>query len=404
MSEKASFFRQPKSVWATAFAAMVGFMSIGLVDPILVSIARGLDATPSQVSLLFTSYFAVTSVMMLITGYVSTRIGGRATLLVGAVLIVVFAGLSGTANSVSQLVAFRAGWGLGNALFVATALSVIVAAASGGSYLAILLYEAALGLGISLGPLLGAALGDMSWRYPFFGTATLMAIGFAAVALFLPHQPKPEKKTALADPLKALIHGGLFTTAISAFFYNYAFFTVLAFAPFVLMMSPHSVGLIFCGWGILLAVFSVLVAPRLQARFSEVTLAGICLVLFAGLLLLIAFGNKTDIVAAVVLSGALMGINNTVYTEMALEVSHAPRPVASAGYNFVRWFAGVIAPYAAPKIAELAGPQTTFTVSALSALVAMAILFARRDTLGRFGRSAPIPPTAIEVAEGEGAV
>ncbi len=404
MPEKASFFRQPKSVWATAFAAMVGFMSIGLVDPILVSIARGLDATPSQVSLLFTSYFAVTSVMMLITGFVSTRIGGRATLLVGAALIVVFAGLSGTANSIPALVGFRAGWGLGNALFVATALSVIVGAASGGSYLAILLYEAALGLGISLGPLLGAALGDMSWRYPFYGTATLMAVGFIAVAVFLPHQPKPERKTALADPLKALAHGGLATTAVSAFFYNYAFFTVLAFAPFVLMMSPHAVGLIFCGWGILLAVFSVLVAPRLQARFSEVTLAGACLVLFAVLLLVIAFGTRTEIVVAVVLSGALMGINNTVYTEMALEVSDAPRPVASAGYNFVRWFAGVIAPYAAPKLAELAGAQTTFTVSALSALVAMAILFVRRDTLGRFGRSTPIPPTALEVAEGEGAV
>ena len=404
MSEKASFFRQPKSVWATAFAAMVGFMSIGLVDPILVSIARGLDATPSQVSLLFTSYFAVTSVMMLITGFVSTRIGGRATLLVGAALIVVFAGLSGTAGSVPQLVAFRAGWGLGNALFVATALSVIVAAASGGSYRAILLYEAALGLGISLGPLLGAALGDMSWRYPFYGTATLMAIGFIAVALFLPRQPKPERKTSLADPLKALSHGGLLTTAVSAFFYNYAFFTVLAFTPFVLMMSPHTVGLIFCGWGILLAVFSVLVAPRLQARFSEVTLAGACLVLFAVLLLVIAFGAPDEIVAAVVLSGALMGINNTVYTEMALEVSHAPRPVASAGYNFVRWFAGVIAPYAAPKIAELAGPQATFTVSAVSALIAMAILFTRRDTLGRFGRSTPIAPTDIEIAEGEGAV
>ncbi len=404
MTEKASFFRQPKSVWATAFAAMVGFMSIGLVDPILVSIARGLDATPSQVSLLFTSYFAVTSVMMLITGYVSTRIGGRATLLVGAALIVVFAGLSGTANSIPALVGFRAGWGLGNALFVATALSVIVGAASGGSYLAILLYEAALGLGISLGPLLGAALGDMSWRFPFYGTATLMAIGFVAVAVFLPRQPQPARKTALLDPIRALGHRGLLTTAISAFFYNYAFFTVLAFAPFVLMMSPHAVGLIFCGWGILLATFSVLVAPRLQARFSEVSLAAVCLILFAGLLVVIAFGTRTEIVAAVVLSGALMGINNTVYTEMALEVSSAPRPVASAGYNFVRWFAGVIAPYAAPKLAELAGPQTTFTISALSALIAMAILFVRRDTLGRFGRAEPIAPTDLEVAEGEGAV
>ena len=303
MAEPASFFRQPKSVWATAFAAMVGFMSIGLVDPILVSIARGLDATPSQVSLLFTSYFAVTSVMMLITGYVSTRIGGRATLLVGAALIVVFAGLSGTAGSVFHLVLFRAGWGLGNALFVATALSVIVGAASGGSYLAILLYEAALGLGISLGPLLGAALGDLSWRYPFYGTATLMAIGFVAVASFLPYQPKVSRPTGILDPLRALRSPGLATTAFSALFYNYAFFTVLAFTPFVLQMSPHTVGLIFCGWGVLLAVFSVIVAPRLQAHFASVSLVVVCLVLVATLLLAIAFGSPAMVIAAVVLSG-----------------------------------------------------------------------------------------------------
>lgn len=239
MSEQASFFRQPKSVWATAFAAMVGFMSIGLVDPILVSIAQGLDATPSEVSLLFTSYFFVTAVMMLITGFVSSRIGGRATLLVGAALIVVFAALSGTANSVTELVLFRAGWGLGNALFVATALSVIVGAARGGSYLAILLYEAALGLGISLGPLLGAALGAMSWRYPFFGTATLMAIGFIAIAVFLPKQPKPAHTTGILDPIRALGNPGLKTTAVAAFFYNFGFFTVLAFTPFVLNMSPQ---------------------------------------------------------------------------------------------------------------------------------------------------------------------
>jgi MFS family permease len=81
-----SFFRQTKPVWATALATMVGFMSIGLVDPILTSIAAGLKATPSQVSLLFTSYFAVTAVMMLVTGVVSFRFGGRATLLLGAAL------------------------------------------------------------------------------------------------------------------------------------------------------------------------------------------------------------------------------------------------------------------------------------------------------------------------------
>jgi MFS family permease len=401
------FFHQPKAVWATAFAAVVGFMSIGLVDPILTSIAAGLNASASQVSLLFTSYFAVTALMMLITGFVSSRIGGRNTLLLGAALVAVFAALSGTSNSVTELVLYRAGWGLGNALFVATALAVIVSNARGGSMAAILMYEAALGLGISVGPLLGAALGELSWRYPFFGTAALMLIGFIAIAVFLERQPAKEnkqqkqskQKTSLLDPIKALGHGGLATVATSAFFYNYAFFTVLAFVPFVLRMSAYTIGAIFFGWGVLLALFSVVVAPRLQLRFSSLQLAAACLISLTTCLIAIAFGSAPVIIAAVVLSGAVMGLNNTVYTEMALEVSDAPRSVASAGYNFVRWFAGVIAPYAAPEIAERFNPTLSFVLAAFAALLAAAILFALRRRLGRFGATrhvaalvnAPVP-------------
>ncbi|ABD89169.1 MFS transporter [Rhodopseudomonas palustris] len=397
-----SFFRQPRAVWATAFAAVVGFMGIGLVDPILTSIAEGLQATPSQVSLLFTSYFAVTSVMMLATGFVSSRIGGRRTLLLGAALIACFAALAGTSHSVTELVLYRAGWGLGNAFFVATALSVIVAAASGGTATAILLYEAALGLGISVGPLLGAALGNLSWRYPFFGTAALMTIGFVAIALFLEVQPKAARKTSLVDPIRALGHRGLLSVAGSAFFYNYAFFTVLAFVPFVLQASAHTVGLIFFGWGLALAVFSVLVAPRLQILFSALTLGVGNLLALAVLLLGMAFGSVPIIVAAVVLSGAVMGINNTVFTEMALEISPFPRPVASAAYNFVRWFAGVIAPFAAPKIAEHFGASASFVVAAVSALAAAGVLLAMRGNLGRFASKHPAaaPAEAPSAATG----
>ncbi|MDT4985897.1 MAG: transporter, family, multidrug resistance protein, partial [Pseudonocardiales bacterium] len=32
-------FKQPKAVWAVAFACVVSFMGIGLVDPILPSLA-----------------------------------------------------------------------------------------------------------------------------------------------------------------------------------------------------------------------------------------------------------------------------------------------------------------------------------------------------------------------------
>ena len=377
-----SLLRQPKAVWATAGASVVAFMGIGLVDPILPSIAKGLEATPSQVSLLFTSYFLITAVAMLLTGWVSSRIGGRKTLLAGLAVVVVFAGLSGTSSSVAELVGFRAGWGLGNALFVSTALAVIVGAAAGGSAAAILLYESALGLGMACGPLLGALLGDASWRYPFFGTAALMAIGFVCIAALLKEQPRPARKTSLLDPLKALGHGGLASAAASAFFYNYAFFTVLAFTPFVLNMTPYKSGAVFFAWGVLLAVFSVLVAPRLQSRFGSLKVLGGSLVLLAVDLLVLGYGNHTTAIVGTIVSGAFIGLNNTVFTELALGVSDAPRPVASAGYNFVRWFAAAAAPFLAPKIEEWSDIHIPFVVAAAAAVVGAVIVGVRRAALG----------------------
>src|SRR4051794_21568212 len=85
-----TFFNQPRAVWAVAFAAVVSFMGLGLVDPILPAIAQDLQASPSQVELLFTSYFAITGLSMLLTSAVASRIGAKRTLLAGLVLIVIF--------------------------------------------------------------------------------------------------------------------------------------------------------------------------------------------------------------------------------------------------------------------------------------------------------------------------
>ncbi|MFE0511203.1 MFS transporter [Streptomyces sp. NPDC058964] len=387
--------RQPKAVWATAGACVVAFMGIGLVDPILPSIAQGLNATAGQVSLLFTSYFLITAVAMLLTGFVSSRIGGRKTLLLGLAFVVVFAGLAGTSDSVGQLVGFRAGWGLGNALFVSTALAVIVAAAAGGSAAAILLYESALGLGMACGPLLGAVLGNISWRYPFFGTATLMAVGFLCITAFLKEQPKPARRTSALDPIRALGHGGLASAAVSAFFYNYTFFTVLAFTPFVLNMTPYRSGAVFFAWGVLLAVFSVIVAPRLQRRFGSPKVLGGSLVLLAADVLGLGYGDHTAAVVCTILSGAFIGVNNTVYTELALGVSDAPRPVASAGYNFVRWFAAAAAPYFAPRIEEWTDVHVPFVVAAVTAVLGALVVLVRRAALTRGAER----PAAVHATE-----
>jgi MFS family permease len=186
-----NLFHQPKAVFAVAFACVISFMGIGLVDPILPALATQLKASPSDVELLFTSYLVITALAMLVTGWVSSRIGAKRTLIVGLALIVVFATLAGAAHSIAGIVGFRAGWGLGNALFIATSLAVIVGSASGGFAGAIVLYETALGIGIASGPLLGGLLGDVSWRGPFFGVAVLMGIALIATVVLVPTTPRP---------------------------------------------------------------------------------------------------------------------------------------------------------------------------------------------------------------------
>jgi MFS family permease len=375
--------RQPKAVWAVALACVVAFMGIGLVDPILPAIAKDLDASPSQVSLLFTSYFAVTGVCMLVTGWVSSRIGPKRTLLAGLALVVTFSALAGASNSIGAIVGFRAGWGLGNALFIATALSVIVGAASGGVSGAIILYEAALGLGIASGPLLGGLLGDITWRGPFFGTAALMAVGFLAIATMLEDLPKPARRVSLADPLRALGHRGLLVVGLVALAYNFGFFTLLAYTPFPLRMGAHALGLVFFGWGLLLAITSVFVAPRLKARFGPVRTLAAMYCSIALLLGVMGVGERTPAVLAVcvVVAGAFLGVVNTVLTEAVMHVAPVERPIASSAYSFVRFAGGAVAPWLAGKLAEWSAPQTPFYVAAGAVTVALAILLAGRRYL-----------------------
>lgn len=379
-----SILRQPRSVYAVAFACVVAFMGIGLVDPILPSIAQNLHASHSQVELLFTSYFAVMAVAMLGTGFVSSRIGPRRTILAGLAIVVVFASLAGTSSTVSQLVGFRGGWGLGNSLFTATALSAIVGAASGGVGSAIILYEAALGLGLASGPLLGGELGGLTWRAPFFGTAALMAIGFIAIAAFLQDRPAPRRRTSIAAPIRALRHGGLRTIALTALFYNFGFFTLLAFAPFPLHLGVHQLGYVFFGWGALLAIFSVVVAPRLRARTGTVAAMAGTLVAFAAILFAMGLGVHVQgvLIACVFAGGAVIGLANTLLTEALMRVApDIDRPVASAAYSFVRFGGGAFAPWLAGKLSEAHGEQLPFLVAAAVVAVATVPLLLGRSLI-----------------------
>jgi MFS transporter, ACDE family, multidrug resistance protein len=372
----ASPFRQPKAVFAVAFACVVSFMGIGLVDPILPAISHELHASPSEVTLLFTSYLVVTAVAMLITNYVSSRIGAKWTLIAGLILIVAFSAAAGASPGISAIIGFRAGWGVGNALFIATSLAVIVASASGGFAGAIVLYETALGLGIAVGPLLGGLLGEISWRGPFFGVSALMAIALIATVVLVQPMPLPAKKTGLSAPLRALRHRGLLTMSITALCYNWGFFTVLGYAPFPMNLTPIKLGLVFFGWGVLVAIFAVFGAPRLQARFGIARTMYANLFLFALVILAIAIWttDRAVLIPAVIASGIFIGVNNTITTQAVMTVAPVERPVASAAYSFVRFIGGGLAPYAAGRLVIALNIHVPFFIASGAVLAGIIIL------------------------------
>jgi MFS transporter, ACDE family, multidrug resistance protein len=388
-----SIFHQTKAVWAVAFASVIAFMGIGLVDPILPAISSELGASPSQTLLLFTSYLIITGLAMFFTSFVSSRIGAKRTLLIGLVLIVAFAAAAGASDSVGMIIGFRAGWGLGNALFISTALATIVGAASGGVDSAIILYESALGVGIAIGPLLGGLLGTISWRGPFFGTAVLMAVGLIAIMILLGKTETKPDRISLTAPLTAIRHKAILTLGLIALFYNFGFFVLLAYSPFPLAAAAKAagmgefgaiqLGLVFFGWGLCLALTSVFVAQRMANRLGRrvtIYIALACLMLVE-LIMAIGIDDFTLITVGVIVGGLFLGIMNTVMTEAVMEASDLPRSVASSTYSGIRFLGGAIAPAVAGPISAHIGAGAPYYFGAAAFAAGMIVLTIGRRTI-----------------------
>ncbi|MCL6633622.1 MAG: MFS transporter [Alicyclobacillus herbarius] len=374
--------RFPAAVWATAFAALIAFMGIGVVDPILSEIGKEMGATQFQVEWLFTSYIAVMALAMLISGVLATRFGGRRVVLIGLAMVVVFATLSGLAPNIGVLAVVRAGWGLGNAFFTSTALSIIVGASSGSMASAITLYEAALGIGMASGPLLGGLLGSFSWRYPFFGAATLMAIAWVLAFTLVTDPKQKEARRTAKDLFRALGHKAVLSNALIGLAYSFSFFTILAYSPLTMKwLGAMSLGWTYFAWGILVGISSVFVVNWLRPllgpiRLLQLNLVGLILVFVAAGLV---HGN--GMLYVVVISGFFCGISNAMFTTLAMEVSPFSRSISSGAYNFLRWSGAAVSPILSGWVGDQFGESIPFFIAGALLLLALVGLFVVRGWL-----------------------
>lgn len=222
-------------------------------------------------------------------------------------------------------------------------------------------------------------------RFPFYGVAILMTIAAIAITVMLEPIAKAKKKARFFDGARALKNHKLRSVGIIALLYNFGFFTVLAYAPFLLVgLTAMQVGLVFFAWGALLAMASVFVAPFLERMTNTLVALLVGLGLF--LVCLIVIGINADqpvlVAAGVIVAGFFQGLVNTLLTTVAMENDAIERSVASSAYSCIRFNGkrpgGAIAPFVAGKIAEHWSAHWTFYFAALMILICFIFVIKNR--------------------------
>ena len=378
----------PSSVWVLFIAIIAALMGMGLIGPVLPTLSKQLSASPSEVTLLYSSYNLVMAVGALITGAISTRLGLKRSLLVGIVIVGVFAAIAGFATNIWTIIGLRGLWAIGSSIFFATGLAAMVTLAGVAKARSIVLYEAAVGIGVAAGPLIGGVLGQFSWRYPFMGIGVMMAVVFVLLLIKLPNVKEDlgtKSKTSLRDPFRAMKHRSIATLGTANCLYNFGFFTLLAYSPLALGLSPLSLGVIFLGWGVLLGLSSYFMAPKLKERFGTIKPLYLMLALFTVLLLIMGIWTSDILIMStcIIISGLLFGNSNGLFSNAVMDASPFEASTTSAAFSFLRMIGGAIAPFTAGILAEIYSPHVPFLVGGCFVLGAIMLIVLNHDYLSQ---------------------
>ncbi|WP_405955849.1 MFS transporter [Streptomyces phaeochromogenes] len=160
------------------------------------SLTKELDASTTDIQWMINAYSLVQSGLLLTAGSAADRYGRKKMLATGLVLFGVGSVTAGLAQSATQLIAARAGMGVGGALLMTTTLAVVVQIFDDTERVkAIGLWSTVNSLGFAAGPLLGGVMLEHFW----WGAIFLINLPVAALALVAVLKLVPESKNPQGD-------------------------------------------------------------------------------------------------------------------------------------------------------------------------------------------------------------
>ncbi|MBU3870841.1 MFS transporter [Streptomyces sp. 4503] len=160
------------------------------------SLAREMDASTAEIQWMISAYSLVQSGLLLTAGNAADRYGRKKMLVAGLALFGIGSLFASLAQGPGQLIAARAGMGIGGALLMTTTLAVVVQIFDAAERTkAIGLWGAVSSLGFAAGPLIGGSLLEHFW----WGSIFLINIPVALLGLIAAIWLVPESKDPVGD-------------------------------------------------------------------------------------------------------------------------------------------------------------------------------------------------------------
>ncbi|MEU5427889.1 MFS transporter [Streptomyces olivoreticuli] len=158
------------------------------------SLTRELDATTADVQWMINAYSLVQSGLLLAGGSAADRYGRKKMLLAGLALFGIGSLAAGLSTSTGELIAARAGMGVGGALLLTTTLAVVMQVFDAEERLrAIGIWAAVNALGFAAGPLIGGIVLDhFRWGAIFLINIPVVLLGLVAAWTLVPESRNPE--------------------------------------------------------------------------------------------------------------------------------------------------------------------------------------------------------------------
>ncbi|TSD97395.1 MFS transporter [Skermania sp. ID1734] len=172
----------PAEIWVLVAAGFVIALGFGLVSPALPQYAVSFGVGATAASAVISAFALLRLLSAPMSGRMVQRLGERPVYLTGLAVVAVSTGACALAQTFWQLLLFRSLGGVGSAMFIVSALGLIIRISPPGSRGRISgIYATSFLLGSVSGPLVGAALVGFGLRVPFAIYAVALVIAAAVV-------------------------------------------------------------------------------------------------------------------------------------------------------------------------------------------------------------------------------